>query len=257
MLENKKNSLWNYLFLGSCGLILGGVYYLYKKITSNNYLNNEDIQKIRELNEESEGKLTTEIAIKLLAFINKKTDDYINTKYSNLEKERRNAYNNDELYSKICEKMLDIRNNTYLQVSDKVLNEFGVSNENLGEYLQGISPIELEKKMFAEEKPEFEFNKPPDRTKVKQAFLHYAKASIQHMDNFTKINKNQLSNSEQELVLFDLMIMKYKIDDDLYRSFNITEQQLRYLLFEYNLNEDPVVKEKIDQMSEYEDNMSE
>lgn len=238
--------------------ILGGLYYCYSMMKNEYELSEEDINKIEELKEDVEqtkGILNTETAIKLLAMINKKTDEYINTNKPDVEKQRREAFDNPEEYETICNEMLEFRNKVYMSVTDKILTEFGISNDDLGKCLHGISPIDIEKKMFSIEKPSFDNNNNiPEKPFVKGAFIYYGRNCIEQMRKFQKMmNKAGSDPYQQEVVLYELMILKFKIDDELFRQYKINESQLRYLLYEYNLYEDVDIKSLMEKMAKYEE----
>ena len=261
MSENPTYSKW---IFSLCGIAVFGlasyIYYHFPYLKEESILSEEDQNKISGLREELEGHnwiLTPEIAIKLLALINKKTDEYINTRKPDMEKKRRDAFDKKEVYESICNEMLEYRNQIYIKVSDKILYEFGVSNDDLGKLLERLTPIDIEKKMYAEEKPDFENNEVPDRNNVKKAFMSYGKSCINQMKIFQNmVGKCDTDSKQQELVLYQLMILKFRIDDELYRNYSISENQLRFLLFEYNLADDPEIKKLMNDIAQYEENLN-
>lgn len=246
----KKNlTLLGVAIIGVGGFLFVRLFYSKKLLTD------EDYNKIKEIKEQCEDNLTEEEAIKLLALINRKTDEYMATEYKELDTKRRQAYkksDNANNYEKICEEILDRRNEVYNNMSDAVLSEFGIDHEQLGELLKGKKPIEIEKLMFSEEKVSVE-GANINEHKIKQAFLHYANMCIEQMKEFKRIMNRQMNNSQQEVVLYKLMIMKYKIDDDLFEKFEINENQLRFLLHENNMYNDVEIKKKSDEMARYEE----
>ena len=260
MTEKTKYSYWFYAAVaaGSVGF-LGGLYYLYTLMKGEPELNEFDkdvIEKIKvDLDEKNSGKLTTENAIKILAMINKKTEEHIRLIKPEIEKKRREALNRPEEYEQICSEILQTRNEVYMSVSEKILNEFGYSNEEIGNCLQTLSPVEIEKQMLASEKPEF-----PDgqitKEEAKIAFLFYGNKCVSQMSNFQKMMHSATNDQyQQEFMLYQLMIMKFKIDDELHAKYKVGENQLRYLLYEYDLFSDPQIKQLVTKMASLEDFM--
>ena len=70
------------------------------------------------------------------------------------------------------------------------------------------------------------------------------------------VGKCDTDSKQQELVLYQLMILKFRIDDELYRNYSISENQLRFLLFEYNLADDPEIKKLMNDIAQYEENLN-
>ena len=182
------------------------------------------IEKIKnDINEKNFGNLTTENAIKIYAMINKKTEEHIRLIKPDIEKKRRKAINRPEEYEQICSEILQTKNEINMSVSEKILNEFEYSSEEIGYYLQTLSPVEIEKQMFALEKPEF-----PDgqiaKEEAKIAFLYSGNKFVSEMHNFQKlINSAENDQDQQEYMLYQLMIIKFRIDDELYAKYKVGE----------------------------------
>ena len=219
-------------------------------------LNEEDREKIEQIKEQvevkSSGKLNTDIAIKILAMINKKTEEHIKIIKPDLETRRREAFDKPEDYDQLCAEMIQTRNEVYMSISEKILNEFGYTNEEIGVCLQTLPPIEIEQQMLAVEKPEFNDSK-PSKEEAKIAFLFYGNKCVTEMHKFQGLMNNAGGDQyQQEYMLYQLMIMKFRIDDELHRTYKVGENQLRYLLYEYDLYSDPQIKKLVTNMAKLE-----
>ncbi len=281
MVEQKQTySKWFYVAIaaGACG-ILTGAYYLYNLFKGDIELSENDMIEIDEIKKQIEhkpndqttevqqteavdsdgnGQLNVETALKILALINRKTEEHMKTVKPDVEERRRNAYlrKDDAEYEQICAEILEERNKSYLTISEKILGEFNYKYEDLGKCIQSLPPIEIEKRMLAYDKPVFENGKPP-KDKVKDFFKFYGKMCVDQMKHFQGMMNNAASDPyQQEFVMYQLMILKFKIDDELYQKCQIAENQLRYLLFEYNLYEDPEIKALVMNMSRYDEMLS-
>jgi hypothetical protein len=254
LFKNKK------LLIGTGALIvsaiIGSSYYLYN-ILKNDVELTEDhkmqIEEIKEEIEESNGELTIESAILLVSLITKISQDIFSKYKSDINQRRRANFKNKEEYVKLCKETFSLKEKALNNSTKKVLLHFGnVSYEKIQKMIKKISPYELESISYKFNHPTFEENAPPDKNTVKDAFKFFANKFIEEIEYFHKIsesgelmnnlekvkNLNQIENS----LIFDLLTLKLKIDDELYLKFGYTEDQIRYLLFEYQLYEDPEVK---------------
>ena len=76
------------------------------------------------------------------------------------------------------------------------------------------------------------------------------------MQYFKKQMRNIGQDEYKQHLLFDeLMIMKFTLDDILFIDYKISESQLKYLLYHYNLNDDPEVKKMITTLAMIEETM--
>lgn len=277
MVEQKQSySKWFYVAIagGACS-VLYGMYYLYNLFKGEIELNDDDLIEIDEIKKEIDknteptkdnvqtetvdseisSNLNVETALKILSLINRKTEEQMKLMKPEIEERRRNAFvrKDDFEYEQICAEILEERNRSYMSISEKILNEFNFKYEDLAKCLQTIPPMEIEKRMLNYEKPLFEKGK-PNREQVKESFKFYGMNCIGQMREFQNA-MNGVPNDpyQQEMMMYRLMITKFRIDDELYMRNQITEQQLRYLLNEYNLYEDPEIKTLIMKMSKYDE----
>jgi hypothetical protein len=254
IIKNKK------LLLGTGALIISAVigssYYLYNILRNDIELTEDhkmQIEEIKEEIEESNGELTIESSILLVSLITKISHEIFNKYKSDINQRRRANIKNKEEYLKLCKETFRLKEKALNNSTKKVLHHFGnVSYEKIQKMIRKISPNELESITYNFNHPTFEENAPPDKNTVKDAFKFFANKFIEETEYFHKISKSRelLNNLEkyknlyhiENSLIFDLLALKLKIDDELYLEFGYTEDQIRYLLYEYQLYEDPEVK---------------
>jgi len=236
--------------------ILGGVYYLYTLLKGEPELSEEVETQIEEIAEKVQtGELNVENAVKIMAMTNKVAEDIIKKSKSDIDTRRREALNNGNEYEKICYEYLEAKEYAYHTASSAILNKFNISMEDLQRVLSKVSPYELEQRLYESEKPAFENNnRDMDRETTKKAFLYYGNKFLGEMNEFQKIMQS-IEQSQQEYIMFRLMILKMKIDDELWFKYEINEQQMRYKLYEHKLHDDTEVKRLHDRITRFDENM--
>ncbi len=91
-----------------------------------------------------------------------------------------------------------------------------------------------------------------DKETSKKAFVYYGDRFLTEMTGFyNEIFQLKQPPNENE-VMFTLAVIKTKCDDELYRFYGINEIQMRFLLYEYDVNDDPEVKEMHLKLKKYE-----
>jgi hypothetical protein len=247
---NKENQGLSKTFwiLGSAAVLglVGGVYYLYNLFSQEEELSEEQKLQIEEMKQEVEdtnGELTPELAVQTMALTNKFAEEMMKKMKPDIDERRRAAINNPEEYEKICAELFECKEHAYNTATNRVLAQFGFSMEDLQKVMSRVSPFEIEKKVYEYEKPSFEGTTIPEKAKVKEAFCYYGKKFTEEMKEFhNMMNQNQVDPSQQDYVIFRLLVLKMRVDDELYFKYKYIESQIRYLLYEYNLFEDPDVR---------------
>lgn len=237
-----------YLMLGA-GLVglAGGLYYLYNLFAEEEISEIEliKIDEIAKKVEESKGVITQEVALQLLAKINKLSEDIIKKQNSDLEMRRREAINNDEEYQSVCMEYLRAKEEAYMTAMNMILQKFNITYEELSEKTSNLSMADLEKQILLMEKPDFP-NGIPTKEVVKEAYLFFGSKFSTNMETIRKETMNPMLNYDkglQEAMMINFIVMKLKIDDELFLRFNYNELQIRSLLYEYNLFNDPDIQQ--------------
>jgi hypothetical protein len=161
----------------------------------------------------------------------------------------------------------------------KVLYQLGnISYEEIQKIIKKISPYELESTAhgmgynFNPNNEMFADNSTPDKNLIKEAFKFYGKRYIEEIKNL-KIewssssktnstvtddnNENECLKSknfihkerEEEDYVNKLLMIKLRLCDELFLNYKFTEEQMRYLLYEYQMFDDSEVRRLFDEMN--------
>ncbi len=244
---------------GALAALVGSAYYLYS-LFAEEELSEEDMVKIEELKEEltqqmeekSGGALTPEIAVQIMAMTTKVGEEMIKKLKPDIDSRRRAALNRGDEYEIICQEYLEAREYCFQDATKKVLLQFGnYTFEDIQKAMMELHPSEFERINHKYEHATFDVK--PDRDTVKRAYIFYGRKFKDEMTNLQKImppTRGQEPDMEQQqFMFFKLLMIKFKVDDLLYIKYKYTESQIKYLLFEYNLIEDPEVREINDQLA--------
>ena len=255
--EKQTYSKWFYIAItaGTFGAF-GGLYYLYSLLKDEPELNDKDKTKIEEIKDHIDvtnlGELTPETSVKILSMINKKTEEQLKSSYPDLETKRREAIMRPQEYKNLCTETIQLKHQINMSVTEKILNKFGYSMEKFDQCLRSFSVSELDKRLVQLDTPYF--IEKPTKEDSKKAFIWYGNKSLEQMNHFQKLMNDSGQNPYlQQFIMEELMIMKFTLDDNLFRDFKISESHLKYLLYNYNLNEDSDVKKLIEKMAQFEE----
>lgn len=203
------------------------------------------------------GKLSEKRALKLVTYIHSKTENDLKSKYPNSDEERRNNLNNSELYEKICNECLNLKNMIFKEYIKKVEDKFGYSYEEITKSLDALDPIEMEEKLIKLTLPRIDNEESFTKEMIFNAFEFYGNNCINKMKDIYKMIKDNSSDEEQKIYFnYQLMIQKFRIDDELYLKYGLKENQLKYLLFKYKLHKDPKIANILKEISHLEENFS-
>jgi len=264
-MDKKPNTGHQILFYGlaagAVAAMVGSAYYLYSLFIEEEELSEDDKIKIEELKEEltqqieeknSQG-LTPEIAIQIMSMTNKVGEEILKKNKPFLEEKRRAAIGLPDEYERICQEYLEAKELAFQEGSKKVLSQFGdYTFEDINKVMMEVHPAEYEKMNHKYEKVSFDNAPKPDKLTVKQAYIFYGKKFKDEMRDLQRIMPFQGGNmdpEQQHFMFFKLLIMKFKVEDLLYLKYKYTEAQIKYLLFEYNLFEDPEIRSINEQLS--------
>jgi hypothetical protein len=261
----------SYLFWGvsiaACTAIIGCTFYALKSLIYDESSNGEELtdeeksklEKIREDKEEN-SHLTEDLAIQIMAFINKKSDEIFLKSMPDVDNRRRKFIEDPEEYEKICKEMFDYKEWIFNQTTEKILKQ--TDFDSLGDIqkiLQNKSPFEIEKKAYEYYYPNYEGKEMPGRKCVKEAFLYYGKKFKLEMKEINEIinKRNDCFDEEQNnLIFFRLLVLKVKVEDKLFIKFGYTEAEIRFLLFKYDLFNDKDVAKVHNEISKFDEIIS-
>jgi hypothetical protein len=249
-----------YYALGLVGItsIIGGLYYFYQAFNEEP-ISEETTTVIEQMKQDVElkgGELTPDDAIKIMALTNKHAEELIKKAKPNIDQRRREAINDRSKYDQICQEYFESKENAYQTSTNIILKKFGnISMDDIQGILSRVSPYELERKTFEIDKPSFEGHI-PDKQRVKEIFKYYGNELSAKMREFhTDMSRFQGDPNMQEYLIFGILILKVRVDDELYIKHNYTEAQIRYLLYHHDLINDPEIKEVNDKIARFEDFM--
>ena len=264
-MDSKKSGGYNTLFwgLGAAAVagIIGSAYYIYTLMNPEEELSENELEQLKELQQEinsDEGKnggLTVETAIQIMAMTNRISEEMIKKNKPDLDDRRRAAINNPEEYERVCQEVFESKEWAYNESLQKVLSQFaGISLEDIHKLIQTVPPTEIERINHKYEKPTFDQQSVPEKKLVKEAYIYYGKIFKDEMKEFQRIlsQQTQYDPQQDQYFFFKLLVMKMKVDDELYLKFKYTEPQIKFMLYEYNLLEDTEIKRVNEQLMRFD-----
>lgn len=252
-----SSSTLNKLFICSgVALLFGGIYYLYKKLSQNEELSEDlliEIEEISQQIEEHNGYLSTDIAVKILMQINRLADSCLKKDHPIFFPENRKNKDNEE--EKLYYDYIQLKEEYHFKASQIILKQYKMKLEDFYQIIQELSPYEIEAKSYSHFKPVFSDSEIPDRQKAKEAYIFYGhkftNEIIVFQQSITDLEK-EIKNKGEDFIAKKFIALKLKLDDVLLEAYGVTESQLRYLIFEYNLLEDKEVKATHDNILNYD-----
>lgn len=252
-MDTSKKSSYSALFWGltagaAIGL-LGSAYYLYTLFSGDEDLAEEDMQQLQELKDAVEesngGAMNVETAIQIMAMSNRISEEIMKKQKPDLDDRRRAAIDNNDEYERLCQEVFEAKEYAYNQAISKVIGQFGnVNMEEIHKLMSQVPPLEMERINHKYDKQTFDNVPVPEKKLTKEAFAYYGKKFEEEMKEFQKMMSQQTAYNpnQDQYFFFRLLMIKMKVDDLLYLKYKYTEPQIKYMLFEYNLFEDPEVK---------------
>ena len=254
MSENSSYSpiFYSLIVSGAVG-VLGSAYYIYSLLDSSNTLAKEkSICKDPEISLTYKGKLTQERAMKLMAIIHNRAEDYILKKRPDIEDLRRTKINESQAYEEIIIEMNHLKSEAFSKFTSEIEATYGYTYEEITKVLENVCPIEMEEKLSSYSIPKFGDQRVFNNKFVIDAFVFYANRYIEHMKITQGLPKSTNTEDQKQELIYNLMIGKYKADDELFLKYHITEHQLKYLLFENKLHSEKQIQDLLFTISEYE-----
>lgn len=260
--DNSKydNKFYMLAAAGVAGL-LGGFYLLYSLLSDEEELDEKEVIEIEELKqnvEKNKGKIDKDAAIHILFLTNKHAEDELKKMKPDIEKRRREAFNNEYEYKQICSEYLEAKENCYMRSSQKILGEFNTTMEELNKIMALVDPQEMEKKFFEIDQPIFDQTK-PSKEEAKEAFLFFGNKFMEEMQGlssqFRALQGNFQNGQAQEMAMFNLLVSKMKVEDLVYLKYKLSENQIRFLLNEYDLLKDYDIQAMHSKIASFEEMM--
>jgi hypothetical protein len=245
------------IVVGTFGSIFSRLFSRYK--SSKNNIKKEQNLKAMTLKEnlKKEPDLSVDRAVEIMALINEIADNKVKISLKDMEEKRRNNIHDKDEYERQCKEIFDIKEYIFSKTTEKILKETEFSSmEDIQNILKQHHPHEIEKKAYKYYHPSFENKDEPDMETIKEAFLYYGKKFKKEIVEIDNLLKKQ-DGYEVELtnvIFFKLLVLKTRVEDRLYIKYDLTEAELRYLLFKYNLfDKDEEIKKLNLEISKFDD----
>lgn len=256
--EKSPNYTKSFFILAGAGIagVVGSLYYMYNLFGGEDTMIEDFDTQIEDLNRSINKKKSKELsvrsAIKIMSMVTKLTEEKVKKVMPDIDKRRRAAFDSNEDYARVCYEFLNCKEDAFQTASNLVLERIGVTREEFQNRLSRIEATELEKRLYDCDKPEFEEGQKLERDKAKESFIYYGNRFLSEMNGFyNDIFQLKQPPNENE-VMFSLAVLKTKCDDELFKVYGLNEIQMRFLLYEYNLNDDPDIRDMHGRLKKYE-----
>lgn len=265
MTRNQEGYSLSFYALATVGVagVVGGLYYIYSifneeeetsEITQSKI---EDLQQDLETNlSENMNNLTLDQAVRIISLMNKMTEEIVKKKKPDLDERRRAAINNEALYQELVGESLEERESAMMNAQEVISKKFnGINMEDIAKIMQSANPETVERLVLLSDKPQFE-GTIPSKEKVKEIFTYYGNNMLFRMrDSQMAMNQGSMDPNQQQYIFFKILMSKMKVDDELFVKYRLTENQLKYLFYEYKLENDSEVKSLYDKCNRFSEMM--
>jgi hypothetical protein len=208
-----------YVFLGaSITVLIGSGYLLYKLFIKKK----EEKLIIPKINKRME----------LQALITKRFEEYFDIINDDISREARKILLNTDvkLYNQQIEQLIIQKHKVYVDTQNEVLAENKVSLQEYQKLPINFSNSDFENYFFFLYKPKF-MQQLPNKIKVKEAYIFHCNKVYENLKE--KVSMNQHNNKDA----FDMLMFRLKLDDEIFFKYNFSFNQMKYLLYHYNLIE--------------------
>lgn len=251
--------IYKTLAIGGIFVAVGSLcYYIIKNYPQKEELSEElqiEIEEISQQIEEHEGYLSSDIAIRILMQMNRLADSKLKKDHPIFFPENRRSKGTDIEEEKLYYDYIQLKEKYHYEASTILLDKYKISKEDFYEIIQELSPYEIESKSYNYYKPVFTDTSIPDRQKTKEAYIFFGHKFTNEIMSFqhelTDLEK-EIKDKGEDFISKKFIALKLKLDDILLEAYGVTESQLRYLIFEYNLLEDKEVKATHDNILNYD-----
>ncbi len=174
--------------------------------------------------------LTESKAIDLLTWINKRLEEQIQEKKKESEALRLIHIDNMERYKHICMELDLVKENALYRLEEEIKIKFGVSNNEIMNALKPVCPFLVEKKLLKHTRIKFQ-GQTPDKEFVHRAFGCFLNRTLEELKKLSLKYKDKNENEDIEERDEELIVMKYRINDEIRQKFELDENKLKYLFF--------------------------
>jgi hypothetical protein len=232
-----KNGFYLLLSLGVV-TISGGLYFMLKSLTTGNNKVTSSANSSKQLPVPKDTKkirvLTKDLGLEIFNKITFAYENHIEQSDTIQHKQTRMTFlDKPEDYARLCGAIVSQRNKDYVEIRDKILSDYGVSEQQYHDFLGQISMLECELSLFSNYQASLLAY--PDANTVKDAFFYFAETMINAHELYSK-QPSQIKNAY-------LLIEKLRTEDELYLRYGLTYFQIKYLIHYYNLLTDNKVKD--------------
>ena len=187
-----------------------------------------------------------------------------NTNNININNQQR-----QEEYLSLCSETIDYKKRAYQIASDKILSNLHnqINFQEFEEFLKNIAAKQLETlsiKIMTELNDElfkYDLNF-MDINRAKEAYIYYLKEYIENakklceeqekMKNIDNGNEgNVIDEENNNIFVFQFMVLKMQMDDTLYLKYHIAEEHLKLLVNKYNLFVDSEISQLQNEFDEF------
>lgn len=235
-------------------LITGSCYYLLSNLTVEDKFE-ESNDNLNDLLLTFNGQITEEIAVQLMIKIEQLAElEYLKDN-ENTDKKRRaiNNYSSEE-YMQLCQETLMKKQYANQLAAEKVLSQFKhrISFEELNTKIRQIAPEKLETLSLTLYTP-FENEILPSVDIAKEAYIYYTTSFLSEMESLNMKYQNS-PNADIDQQLIELMMLKLRIDDQIYTKYKTNDRLARIVLGkEHKFITDPDLKELKERMKMIEE----
>jgi uncharacterized membrane protein required for colicin V production len=199
-------------------------------------------------------KLTVPTAIKLMSKINRQTESIFAEKIPDSEIMRKKHFYNLDKYKDVVKHLFEVKNEAFIFSKNDIYKEYGIKYEDIVKILDPVCPIKIEKKLIQYSEPDL-CGAVPDKEIVRAAFEFYGRRCIEEMRKFIE-SQEQINNSQdKENKEMEQLVSKFRIEDELTLKFNISESQMKYFLFKFNLDKEKKVYQIFQEISKFEEKL--
>ena len=252
---NNKTKLKYFLAAIGIGSFIGFGYYVYTRYLSHSSASSQDTEAlIEEIKGELADGLTVDLAVRIMALINKVVTERCRIDCAEVDLHRRDRNNTQDNFNILAVESLNKKAAIFSDVMHTIISELGLDFELVQNVIKNFDQIKLDK-IACEMNPPLKSDI-PSKEKVKKDFLAYVELYADTMKGiFGKASLNMTPEKVEELQ-GEAAIAKVRIEDTLFDTTGLEENDLKYYLFHHGLESDKEVDKAYKQLLETEEMFS-
>ncbi len=252
-----KFSLYFILAASAVGLFKG-FFYLYSLYRKTDKLADEQIIEIEEIKLlilENKGDISTDLVIRILVQINKRSAELMKNSNPSINSKRREAITNNKEYIKQCNEYFNQKNYYYGKATKDIIKLFNFRVKDLKKLIEQIPYYDIERKIIDYSSKQVESLQVDkfDKHKAKEAFIYFGNTFLDEISLLYNHMKSNIPKEDNENKIYKLLLAKLKVEDKLYIRYQILESQLRYMINEFSLMDLTEVNELNNKILKYEE----